>query len=198
MTRTILDRVPKSGGVLLGEAHDLFGVAVAHEVCLFSRAGPAIGSASASPSREPLNWTCPGTTWSGPSSIIPSGDGRRPCTHLLDAVEKRVPNIPFVTFPDLQPPWQLRLVKIDEQADGQVPHLDLLVVEAAAGGPKKGGQSRQELCQVAEAGDRGDEGGAGRRLARDAKGHSQAPEGLRDARVRLGRLLAGNRRQWRG
>lgn len=93
-------------------------------------------------------------------------------THLLDAVEKRVPNIPFVTISDLQLPRQLRLVEIDEQADGQVPHLDLLVVETAAGGPEKGRQSRQELGQVAEARDRGDEGGAGSRLAGDVKGHA--------------------------
>lgn len=38
MTRTVLDRVPKGGGVLLGEAHDLLCVAVAHEVCLFGKA----------------------------------------------------------------------------------------------------------------------------------------------------------------
>lgn len=106
-------------------------------------------------------------------------------THLLDAVEKRVPNIPFVTIPDLEPPRQLRLVEIDEQADSQVPHLDLLMVETAAGGAKKGGQSRQELGQVAEARDRGDEGGAGSGLASDVKGHAQAPEGLRDARARM-------------
>lgn len=104
-------------------------------------------------------------------------------THLLDAVEKCVPNIPFVTISDLEPPGQLRLVEIDEQADGQVPHLDLLVVETAAGGAKKGRQSRQELGQVAEARDRGDEGGTGSGLAGDVKGHAQAPESLRDART---------------
>lgn len=38
MTRTVLDRVPEGGGVLLGEAHDLLCVAVAHEVCLFGKA----------------------------------------------------------------------------------------------------------------------------------------------------------------
>lgn len=46
------------------------------------------------------------------------------------------------------------------------------MVETAAGGTVKGGQSRQELGQVAEARDRGDEGGAGSRPARDVKGHA--------------------------
>lgn len=46
------------------------------------------------------------------------------------------------------------------------------MVETAAGGTKKGRQSRQELSQVAEARNRGDEGGGGSRLASDVKGHA--------------------------
>lgn len=120
-------------------------------------------------------------------SLPPGGTGGDDdtWTHLLDAVEKSVPDVPFVPIADLQLPRQLRLVEIDEQSDGQVPHLDLLMVETAAGGSKKGRQSRQQLGEVAEARDRGDERGAGSGLAGDVQGHTQTPERLWDGRTRM-------------
>lgn len=68
MTRTVLDRVPKGGGVLLGEAHDLLCVAVAHEVCLFGKAAQSYGQPRPSQFVDnPLDgtWTGPGSAWSG-------------------------------------------------------------------------------------------------------------------------------------
>lgn len=59
------------------------------------------------------------------------------------------------------------------------------MVETAAGGSEKGRQSRQELGEVAEARDRGDERGAGSGLAGDVQGHAQAPERLWDGRTRM-------------
>lgn len=93
-------------------------------------------------------------------------------THLLDPVEKGVPYVPLDAVAHLQPPGELGLVQIHQQADGQVAELDLLVVEAGARDAEEERQPWQELGEVAKARDGGDEGAGRLALVGDKQGHS--------------------------
>lgn len=128
------------------------------------------------------------------------GDGQS--THLLDAVEKGVAYVPLDAVAHLEPPGELGLVQVHQQADGQVAELDLLVVEAGAGDAEEERQPRQELGEVAEARDGGDEGAGRPALVGDEQGHSQVPQGHGDGEADPGSIglcfdvMSGGRQRW--
>lgn len=99
---------------------------------------------------------------------------------LFGAVEERVANVPLgAVANDEAPGERCGLVQIEQQADRQVPQLDLLVVEAGAGDAEVGGQAGEQQGQVAEARDCGDKGRVGEGRVRDVQGHLERPECLR-------------------
>jgi hypothetical protein len=72
------------------------------------------------------------------------------CAYLFGRVHESIPDIPLGSVADYKAPGQGGLVEVDQQTHGQVPKLDLLVVEARAGDAVVGGQARQEEGQVAK------------------------------------------------
>ncbi len=95
---------------------------------------------------------------------------------FLGRVGEGVGNVPLRAVTHNQPPWQGGgLVQVDQQADGQVAQLDLLVVEARAGHAVVGGQAGEQQSQVTEARHRHDEWGGRPGDVGDAQGHLQAP-----------------------
>ncbi|KAK9415376.1 putative Zn(2)-C6 fungal-type domain-containing protein [Seiridium unicorne] len=116
-------------------------------------------------------------------SRIERGAGRWSITNLLRTVEESVPNIPAHAVADGQAPGQGGLVQINEQADGQIPQQDALVVEAGAWQAKVRGEAREQQGQIAEARDRGHKGRVRQRRVRDVERDMQVPERLRNGRA---------------
>jgi len=52
------------------------------------------------------------------------------CAYLLGRVHESIPDIPLGSVADYKAPGQGGLVEVDQQTHGQIPKLDLLVVEA--------------------------------------------------------------------
>lgn len=101
-------------------------------------------------------------------------------THLLDAVEKGVANVPAVAVADGEAPGQRGLVEVDEQAEGQVPEQQVLMVEGGDRGAEEGGAARDEEGKVGEARQGGDERRVGVGGVDDVEGDLGGPEGLGD------------------
>ena len=53
-------------------------------------------------------------------------------THLLVRVHKSIADVPLGPITNSQLPWQRRLVEVNQQAEGKIPQLDALMVEAGA------------------------------------------------------------------
>lgn len=121
-------------------------------------------------------------------------------TYLLDPVEEGVPYVPLDAVAHLQPPGELGLVQVHQQADGQVAELDLLVVKAGARDAEEERQPWQELGEVAKARDGGDEGAGRLALVGDEQGHSQVPQGHGDREADPGTIfldvMVGGQQRW--
>lgn len=78
-------------------------------------------------------------------------------THLLDAIQKSIGNIPSRPIINRKPPRQPRLVQVNQQPDSQIPQLNVLKVKARAWRVKESRYPRQQKSQVTKARDAGDE-----------------------------------------